>query len=69
VYPGGIQIWIDNAKQYLSEVSEVEGVDSISLPTRNPIFVYVDPRYDKNEVANEIKILLSSNVPSVFRED
>ena len=64
---GTIHIWTNDPRGVHGEIAESEGVLSAVMVSGNPIFVYVDPRYSKNDIAEEIRTLLASEVPSVFK--
>lgn len=67
VYP--IKIFCDDPAKVSKEISEIEGVLQILLiDSKGPIRCAVEPRYDINEVAEEIKTLLLAEVPDVFKE-
>lgn len=63
-----ILVWTDDPRSMLFDIENIEGVNYVQFSLRNPIGVYVDPRYDTGEVAEEIRILLASEVPEIFRE-
>ena len=64
-----ITIWTDNPVSDFAEIKTIEGTDTVLvLNGENPIFVYVDPRYDPKEIADEIRELLAARIPDVFRE-
>ncbi len=64
-----ISVWIDNAKAHLSDIASIEGVKSLRLVDAAKVRITVDMRYDKSEVAQELRELLTAEVPSIFRED
>ncbi len=66
---GGIlRVWCNNSERYLAEIMEIEGIASAHLNTNDSLSVVTDPRYDQKEIADEIKSLLTSKVPDVFKE-
>lgn len=64
-----IRIWVSNAKAHLNDIASVEGVTHISLHGSSEVSVMIDKRYDKNEIAQELRELLTAEVPSIFREE
>lgn len=63
-----IVVTCDDMKMATKEIGLVEGVGWVDfLDKINFIHVHVDPRYDAQEVAAEIELLLSAEVPDVFR--
>ena len=65
-----INIYIDNPEKEVNDIKAIEGVsDAYTILGTSPIFASVDPRYDKSEVAQEIRELLLGDVPDVFREE
>lgn len=60
-------VYTDNIDEAISEILSIEGVSSASVIVGR-ISVITDPRYDINEIAEEIKELLLSEVPDVFKE-
>ncbi len=63
-----IHVYTNEPEREATRIVKIEGVINVSFGTKNPISVYVDPRYDKEEVAQEIEELLVDSVPDVFRE-
>ena len=66
---GTIHVWTTNPTDICGEIQEIEGVLSTMMITGNPIFANVDPRYRGSDVAEEIRVLLASEVPDVFMDD
>ncbi len=64
-----INIWIDEPEKALEDINRIEGVSNAFFSVGNVIHVYVDPRYDKADVADEIRELLASDVPDVSRAE
>ena len=64
-----IHIYCDNPEKVMAEIREIEGVNIVFLTSTLPVNVKIDPRYDLGEIAEEIRELLSAEVPAVFRED
>jgi hypothetical protein len=62
-----ISVWGDISAE---ELARIEGVEQVlpfaSLSKKS---VWVDPRYDIEEVAQEIRELLAQEVPDVFRDE
>ena len=66
---GLIDIWCDNPTEVLREISQIEGVVNVAyFKHGGNISAYIDPRYDIDEIAQEIKDLLSSEIPDVFKD-
>lgn len=63
-----IRIWIDNAKAHLSDIASVEGVSNIWHDKQNSIKIMIDKRYDVDEIAQELRELLTAEVPDIFRD-
>jgi hypothetical protein len=61
-----VHIYIDNPEDAVRDIVGIKGV-IYALPG-NPVWVKVDPRYDVQEVADEIEALLTAEVPDVFDE-
>lgn len=67
---GEMHIWSSDKEQDATTIKDIEGVDAVfTRQTMNLISVYVDPRYDINEIATEIEALLTAEVPPIFREN
>lgn len=64
----GIDVWVDRPAKAIEAILKVEGVSLALIPNGSNIFIWIDPRYDEEEIADEIRILLSSEVPSVFMD-
>ena len=60
---------------YLDDISNIiliEGVEAVydkSYLSRGMYVVYVNPLYDSNEIAQEIKNMLLGKVPDVFKDE
>ena len=65
---GAVTVWTNDPKSATFEIADIEGVSFVVGGRKNPISVYLDQRYDINEVAKEIEQLLSSEVPEAFLE-
>ncbi|KKK63067.1 hypothetical protein LCGC14_2998050 [marine sediment metagenome] len=64
-----ITVWTDSLVSDLAEIKTIEGTDTVlMLNGKNPISVFLDPRYDLKEIAEEIRELLTARIPDVFRE-
>ena len=59
---------ISNAKLAAKEVKDIEGITWADLLFNTAIMVHTDPRYDVNEIRDEIYELLTAKVPDVFKE-
>ncbi len=64
-----IRVWIDNPGDALRDISTIEGIVRCRVCTDGPIRIMVDPRYDTQEIAQEIRDLLAAEVPEVFKEE
>ncbi len=65
--PDSIHVYTSQPEKEIAGIRAIEGVNSIIFIS-NPIFVYTDPHYNVNEIAEEIKDVLTVNIPDVFRE-
>ncbi len=66
----GLNIFIDDPEIHLKDIQSIQGVSQVSLSVFSKFICAVtDPRYNKSEVAQEIRKLLTAEVPQVFRED
>jgi hypothetical protein len=63
-----INIWLDKPTEVISDILSVEGVKTCSASSGGPLRVMVDPRYDIQEVAEEIETLLKADVPDIFKQ-
>ncbi len=59
-----ISVWPDDIEETCRTIESIEGVLE-AIPV-SPILVKPDKRYDLNEIANEIKELLTAKVPEAF---
>ncbi len=64
-----VHVWTDDPERMAREIGVTEGVTKAFANANDFIEVYVNIRYDVEEVAEEIRILLASEVPDVFREE
>ena len=63
-----IQIWTRNPVKTRFQIKEIKGIENIMVHTKHSTIVWIDHRYDINEVAEEIEQLLSSEVKKAFLE-
>lgn len=67
-----LNVYITNAPIFTEDVLDVEGVSGVFLEHAqdNLLYLRVDPRYDIQEVSDEIEALLLSliKVPDVFKQ-
>ena len=49
-------------------MKDIEGITWADLLFNTAIMVHTDPRYDVNEIRDEIYELLTAKVPDVFKE-
>ncbi len=64
----GIHVWADTSDAIINGIKGIEGVVYVEVHSVLPMFVSTDPRYSTTEIAEEIKQLLSSEVPKAFLE-
>ncbi len=64
-----IHVWVDKSASALDTIEGIEGIDAIESEAIGPVVVHVDPRYDSQEIGEEIETLLSVEAPLMFRED
>lgn len=64
-----VHVWTDNPERMAKEIGVTEGVTRAFANSLDFIEVYVNIRYDVEEVAEEIRTLLAAEVPKVFREE
>lgn len=68
-FPGGcIHIWTSEPEKEIEAVKRIEGVTFAGLGN-GQILVTTDPRYDQKEIAEEIRELLKSPIPDIFKAD
>lgn len=67
IIPEPIAVWVDNPGEALQDILGIEGILQGRAVIGGPIRVTVDPRYDTEEIAGEIRELLNAEVPDVFR--
>jgi hypothetical protein len=68
-YQDSISVWTNEPLKEVEAISNIEGVNAaLVTSTGNPIYVYVDPRYSAAEIADEIRALLTADVPDIFKE-
>jgi hypothetical protein len=68
-YQDSISVWTNEPLKEVETISNIEGVDTALIAGgTNPIYVYVDPRYSVAEIADEIRVLLTADVPDIFKE-
>lgn len=63
-----INVWIDKPTEAATEIMSIEGVTACEVSVNGPLYIMVDPRYDAQEVAGEIRMLLTAEVPDIFKE-
>ena len=61
-----IHVWVDDLKRSVSEIESIEGVAHAAVRSIGFISVDVDPRYDVNEVAEEITKLFSPKATETY---
>lgn len=67
---GYIDVWCIDTQSVIGEISRIEGVVKVYIMVHDGhLSVSTSPLYDVNEIAQEIKELLSSEVPDVFKEE
>lgn len=66
--PEMIQVWCGNLSQAAMEIGQIEGITSVSILFNERIEAMTDPRYDVNEIAQEIRDLLGAEVPQLFKK-
>jgi hypothetical protein len=64
-----INVWVDNPTENVYDILSIEGVTNCRIGVSGPLYIMVDPRYDVQEVADEIKTLLTASVPEVFKAE
>lgn len=65
VFP--IKVWVDNPTSIIDDIQSIEGIDMLSVTSRNLIYVSIDLRYEVEDIAKEIEDLLMAEVPDVFK--
>lgn len=64
-----IKVYCDNPTEAVWELKNIEGIQQVIYSLSFPcISVWCDPRYDREEIAQEIRDLLTAEVPDAFRE-
>lgn len=64
-----IAAWVNNSHdEAIQDILTVEGVTNCRASIGGPIRIMIDQRYDTQEVADEIRGLLSAEVPDVFKD-
>ncbi len=64
-----IEIWVSEPEIAFLKIRVIEGVSQVNLYPDRAMHAFADPRYDIEEVAEEIRTLLSSEAPDIFREE
>ena len=64
-----IRVWVSAPERVAPEIQAIEGTARVYVYPDGVIHVSVDPRYDIEEVPSEIRVLLDSEVPDIFREE
>lgn len=61
-----LYIYCDHHEEQAAEVKSVEGVSGVTIWPEK-LWAYVDPRYDLDEVADEIEVMLTPiEIPEAF---
>lgn len=64
-----IEVWVNDLHQATVDIVDIEGVRGVSYMFDSlPIRVMIDKRYDVKEIADEIYVLLTAEVPDIFKE-
>lgn len=63
-----IYVFCDDRARIAKELENISGISSIHIWSDRLDVWVSDPRYDTDEVAQEIQELLTAEVPDVFRE-
>lgn len=66
---GSIHVYVDNPEKEVEDIKAIEGVSNALIVSGPPIFVRIDPRYNQNQVAQEIREFLAGEIPDIFREE
>lgn len=64
-----LEVYVNDAAKWFDDVMSIEGVRRVLLEGKVEMTVFVDPRYDSDEVATEVRDLLTREVPQVFEDD
>lgn len=64
-----LEVYCDDPRQAIQDIMSIEGILDIYYSQLGCIAVGCDPRYDRAEIAQEIKDLLTAEVPAAFMED
>lgn len=67
VVGGIIHAWCDKPQDQLNELATIEGITSIKY-NGEFIAIFTDPRYDRIEIEEEIRTLLTAEVTDIFKE-
>lgn len=65
---GLLVAYVDNAPKWVSDVMSIEGIRKVFVDGKTRLDIFIDPRYDLSELAEEVKSLLMAEVPVEFRE-
>lgn len=68
IFNGIVDVWTDDRKKALRDILSIEGVATAQDVSDGCISLTIDKRYDTIEVADEIRELLSAEVPDIFKE-
>lgn len=64
-----IEVFCSDRDNVVVEIAGIEGIIHVShLAGAGCIHILTDPRYDINELRDEIYQLLTASIPDVFRE-
>lgn len=67
--PNCLSVYCDDLQGVVADINSIEGVASVTcFAFTKFLSVVCDPRYDRAEIAQEIRDLLTSEVPEVFRD-
>lgn len=64
--PCYIHVWIDEPAKKLQEIMALQGIAHVNIiGNTSPILITIDPRYNINEIASEIRDLLVTEGPNI----
>lgn len=64
-FAGALHVWADNL--LVDDLISIEGISDVVVTSTLPWIVFIDIRYDIDEVAEELLELLDASVPDVFK--
>lgn len=68
IVAGVPHVWCDKHQDYASRIQEIEGVEWVGQDPGH-LLVFLSPRYDSDDITNEIREIILGKVPDIFLEE